>query len=40
LDKGDVVGVLVVAGIGAAGIGALLGIVFGIVTIAKWAWGS
>ena len=40
MDKGDVIGVMVIGGLGAAGIGGLLAVVYGVVTIAKWAWGG
>lgn len=40
MDKTDVGGWLVIGALGAGCIGAVLGIVYGIVTVAKWAWGG
>jgi len=39
-DKGDIVAITVCCGIGAASIAAVLAVVYGIVIVAKWAWGS
>jgi len=40
MDKTDVGGWLVIGALGAGCIGAVLGIVYGVVTVAKWAWGG
>lgn len=40
MDKGDLGFGLLIAGCIAAGIGALAGVVYVIVSVAKWTWGS
>lgn len=40
MDKGDWLAIGVIAGIGAGVFGVVLALVYGVVTVAKWAWGS
>lgn len=40
MDSGDLKAGLVVTGIAAAGVGAFLVVVYGVVVVAKFAWGD
>ena len=40
MDKSDVYGWLVIGGLGAGVMGIIMGVTYGIVTIAKWAWNG
>lgn len=40
VDKGDLTFGLFITGIAAGSFGLLLGTVYGIIIVAKWAWGN